>query len=110
MCNCKLTQLGLTIYGMGASVTHPEKFFLYLLRSWMLVIILVIKWMNLAIHASMPNKLIVHFLKAIVKLVNSLNSYIVIFGVPIASHQLVGHTIFCQLLMTLVEQYGLFDA
>ena len=100
MCNCK--QSGLMIYGMGVSVIHPDKFFLHLLRIWMFMIILVIKWMNLVMFAPMPNKFVAHFLKVIVKLVNLLNSYIMIFGVPIVFHQLVGHTAFCQLLTMIV--------
>jgi len=90
----KLTQSGLMIYGTGISVILAVKFFLYLLKIWMLVIFSVIKWMNLVIFVSVLNKPVAHFLKVIVKLVNLLNSYIVIFGVPIMFHQLVGHIIF----------------
>ena len=72
----------------------------------MLVIILAIKWTNLVMFDFVPNKLIALFLKVIIMQVIFLDSYIVIFGVPIVFHQPVGHIIFCQLLMMLLEQYG----
>ena len=68
------------------------------------------KWMNLAMFAFVINKVVVHFRKAIAKLVNFLSSCIVMFGVPIMFHQLIGHTTFCQSLMMEAERYGYIDA